>query len=132
MTSVNKVILVGNLGSDPERRAFSNGSSIVTLSVATSEKRKARGSTEYQEFTEWHKVRLTDELARMAMRELHTGDGVYIEGILRHSKYTDRSTDTDRYVTYVQAKAIQKLAGTPRQHHHDSHADDGYGDYTQY
>lgn len=130
MASVNKVILVGNLGSDPEQRQFPSGGSTVTLSMATTEKRKAKDSQEQQEFTEWHKVDLGEGLGRIAMQYLHRGSKVYIEGSLRTRRWTDRNTGQERYATYIRADVMQML-GSPNSQRHQAQNDDnaGYGDY---
>jgi single-strand DNA-binding protein len=131
MASINKVILVGNLGSDPERRDFPGGSSSVTLSVATTEKRRHQGSREYQDFTEWHKVELRENLALIAMEYLRKGSSVYIEGSVRTRKWTDRNTGQERYATYIRANTMQML-GSPSSQRHQAQDDDNasYGDYT--
>lgn len=131
MASINKVILVGNLGSDPERRDFPGGGSSVTLSVATTEKRRPQGSREYQDFTEWHKVELRENLALIAMEYLRKGSSVYIEGSVRTRKWTDRNTGQERYATYIRANTMQML-GSPNSQRHPAQDDDnaGYGDYT--
>ena len=131
MASINKVILVGNLGSDPERRDFPGGGYSVTLSVATTEKRRPQGSREYQDFTEWHKVELRENLALIAMEYLRKGSSVYIEGSVRTRKWTDRNTGQERYATYIRANTMQML-GSPNSQRHQAQDDDNasYGDYT--
>ena len=99
--SVNKVILVGNLGRDPESRSFSNGGKVVELRVATSETWKDRNSGERKERTEWHTVKLFSEgLANVAERYLRKGSKVYLEGQLQTRKWQDQS-GADRYSTEV-------------------------------
>lgn len=89
--SVNKVILVGNLGRDPESRSFSNGGKVVELRVATSETWKDRNSGERKERTEWHTVKLFSEgLANVAERYLRKGSKVYLEGQLQTRKWQDQ------------------------------------------
>lgn len=90
MASVNKVILVGNLGADPEMRQTGNGDPVCTLSVATSEKYKNRGG-ELQTTTEWHKVVLFRRLAEIANQYLRKGSSAYFEGQLKTSKWTDKN-----------------------------------------
>eukprot|EP01136_Pigoraptor_vietnamica_P045841 Opistho-1_new@24329 len=99
--SVNKVILVGNLGRDPESRSFSNGGKVVELRVATSETWKDRNSGEKKERTEWHTVKLFSEgLANVAERYLRKGSKVYLEGQLQTRKWQDQS-GADRYSTEI-------------------------------
>jgi single-strand DNA-binding protein len=99
--SVNKVILVGNLGKDPESRSFQNGGEVVSFSVATSENWKDRNSGERKEKTEWHNVSIFSEgLARVAKSYLRKGSKVYLEGQLETRKWQDQSGN-DRYTTDV-------------------------------
>ena len=99
--SVNKVILVGNLGKDPESRSFQNGGEVVSFSVATSENWKDRNSGERKERTEWHNVSIFSEgLARVAKSYLRKGSKVYLEGQLETRKWQDQSGN-DRYTTDV-------------------------------
>ena len=101
MASVNKVILVGNLGKDPESRSFANGGKVVSFSVATSENWKDRSSGERKEKTEWHNVSIFSEgLAGVAERYLKKGSKVYLEGQLETRKWQDQSGN-DRYSTDV-------------------------------
>lgn len=99
--SVNKVILIGNLGADPDVRSFQNGGKVANLSIATSETWKDRQSGERKERAEWHKVAiLSDGLVGVAERYLRKGSKVYVEGQLRTRKYQDNAGG-DRYVTEV-------------------------------
>jgi single-strand DNA-binding protein len=99
--SVNKVILVGNLGKDPESRTFQNGGKVVSFSVATSENWKDRTTGERKEKTEWHNVSIFSEgLARVAEQYLKKGSKVYLEGQLETRKWQDQSGN-DRYSTDV-------------------------------
>ena len=99
--SVNKVILVGNLGKDPESRTFANGGKVVSFSVATSENWKDRSSGERKEKTEWHNVSIFSEgLARVAEQYLKKGSKVYLEGQLETRKWQDQSGN-DRYTTDI-------------------------------
>ena len=101
MASVNKVILVGNLGKDPESRSFANGGKVVSFSVATSENWKDRSSGERKEKTEWHNVSIFSEgLAGIAEKYLKKGSKVYLEGQLETRKWQDQSGN-DRYSTDV-------------------------------
>ena len=99
--SVNKVILVGNLGADPEVKSFQNGGKVCNLRIATSESWKDRNSGERKERTEWHSVSIFSEgLAGVAERFLRKGSKVYVEGQLRTRKWQDQSGN-DRYTTEV-------------------------------
>ena len=107
MAGVNKVILVGNLGNDPESRSFSNGGKVVNLSVATSETWNDRDGNR-QERTEWHKVAIFDEkLGDVAEKYLRKGSKVYLEGQLQTRKWQDQSGN-DRYTTEV---VLQRFRG---------------------
>ena len=99
--SVNKVILIGNLGREPEVRTMQNGGKVCNLSVATSERWKDRNSGEQQEKTEWHRVVVFDDrLVDVAERYLQKGSKVYLEGELQTRKWTDQSGQ-DKYTTEV-------------------------------
>ena len=99
--SVNKVILVGNLGADPEVRTFQNGGKVCNLSLATSERWKDRNTGENRERTEWHRIAIFSEpLVRIAEQYLKKGSKVYIEGQLQTRKWQDQSGQ-DRYSTEV-------------------------------
>jgi len=101
MSSVNKVILVGNLGRDPETRTFSNGGKVVNLRIATSEQWKDKGTGERKERTEWHSIVITgDGLTNVAERYLRKGSKVYLEGKLQTRKWQDQSGQ-DRYSTEI-------------------------------
>ena len=105
--SVNKVILVGNLGADPESRTFSNGGEVVNLRIATSENWKDRDGNR-QEKTEWHSVAIFNEnLGRVAKNYLRKGSKVYLEGQLQTRKWQDQSGN-DRYTTEI---VLQKFRG---------------------
>ncbi len=107
---VNKVILVGNLGADPETRYTGGGSAVTNLRIATSEAWKDKQTGESQERTEWHRVVMFGRLAEIAGEYLKKGRQVYIEGSLRTSKYTDRE-GVERYTTDIIANEMQMLGG---------------------
>ncbi len=107
---VNKVILVGNLGADPEMRHTGGGTAITTINLATSESWTDKQSGEKQERTEWHRVKLFGRLAEIAGEYLKKGRQVYIEGSLRTDKYTDKQ-GVERYSTDVIASEMQMLGG---------------------
>ena len=107
---VNKVILVGNLGGDPEVKYTGGGTAVCTLSVATSENWKDKQTGEQQERTEWHRVKMFGRLAEIAGEYLKKGRQVYIEGSLRTDKYTDKE-GIQRYSTDIIANEMQMLGG---------------------
>lgn len=106
--SVNKVILVGNLGADPEVRYMPSGGAVATLNIATSEMWKDKQSGAQQEKTEWHRVVLFNKLGEIAGEYLKKGAKVYIEGKLRTRKWQDKSGQ-DRYTTEIVADEMQML-----------------------
>jgi single-strand DNA-binding protein len=110
MASVNKVILIGNLGRDPEVRYSANGAAICNLRLATTRNWKNKDSGERVEETEWHTVALFDRLAEIAGEYLKKGRPVYIEGRLRTRKWQDKE-GTDRYTTEIVADTMQLLGG---------------------
>ena len=107
---INKVIIVGNLGADPETRYTGSGSAITSLRIATSEQWMDKQSGERQERTEWHRVKLFGKLAEIAGEYLKKGRQVYIEGSLRTDKYTDKD-GIERYSTDIIANEMQMLGG---------------------
>jgi single-strand DNA-binding protein len=107
---VNKVILVGNLGADPETRAMPSGSSVANLRIATSESWRDKTSGEQQERTEWHRVALFGRLAEIASEYLRKGSQVYIEGSLRTRKWQDKQGQ-ERYSTEIVGNELQMLGG---------------------
>ena len=110
MRGVNKVILVGTLGSDPETRSTTSGTAVCSFSVATNEEWKDKQSGEKQSRTEWHRVKLFGRLAEIAGEYLKKGRQVYIEGSLRTDKYTDKQ-GVERYSTDIIASEMQMLGG---------------------
>ncbi|WP_108449316.1 single-stranded DNA-binding protein [Halomonas sp. BN3-1] len=111
---VNKVILIGNLGQDPEVRYTQSGSPVANLSVATSEVWKDRQSGQKQEKTEWHRVILFNQPAEIVQQYARKGSKIYIEGRLQTRKWQDQNGQ-DRYVTEVIGRDIQLLDGPPGQ-----------------
>lgn len=107
---INKVILIGNLGADPEIRHTAGGSAVTTLSVATSRSWRDRQSGEMREDTEWHRVVMFDRLAEIAGEYLRKGAKVYLEGRLQTRKWQDQSGQ-DRWTTEVVAREMQMLDG---------------------
>ena len=107
---VNKVILIGNLGADPETRAMPSGTTVANLRLATSESWRDKQTGEQQERTEWHRVALFGRLAEVAGEYLRKGSKVYIEGSLRTRKWTDKQ-GTERYSTEIVGNDMQMLDG---------------------
>ncbi|MCH8137296.1 MAG: single-stranded DNA-binding protein [Proteobacteria bacterium] len=107
---VNKVILVGNLGSDPETRYMPSGDAVTNISVATTESWKDKQTGEQKEKTEWHRVVMFRRLGEIAAEYLRKGSQVYIEGKLRTNKWKDRDGN-DRYTTEIIADEMQMLGG---------------------
>lgn len=110
MASVNKVILVGNLGADPESRFAPSGDAICNISVATTESWKDKQTGEKKEATEWHRVGFYGKLAEIAGQYLKKGSQVYIEGSLRTRKWQDK-TGQDRYTTEIRGDVMKMLGG---------------------
>jgi len=107
---INKVILVGNLGKDPETRYMPNGKAVTNFSIATSESWKDKQTGEQREQTEWHNIVMYDRLAEIAAEYLKKGSQVYIEGKLRTRKWQDKE-GRDRYTTEINANEMQMLGG---------------------
>src|SRR5690348_72147 len=107
---VNKVILVGNLGADPETRYSASGTAMCTIRIATTDSWKDKQTGERQERTEWHRIKFFGRLAEIAGEYLKKGRQVYIEGALRTDKYTDKD-GVERYTTDVIANEMQMLGG---------------------
>jgi len=108
---INKVILVGNLGGDPEVRYMPNGNAVTNITIATSESWKDKQTGQQQERTEWHRVVFFNRLAEIAGEYLRKGSQVYIEGSLRTRKWQDQSGQ-DRYTTEIVASEMQMLGGS--------------------
>ena len=107
--SLNKVTLIGNLGSDPEIKAMQNGDKIVNLSIATSDRWKDKSTGEQRERTEWHRVVIfNDALGRIAEQYLKKGSTIYIEGQLQTRKWTDQQSGQEKYTTEV---VLQRYRG---------------------
>ncbi|MDD2544843.1 MAG: single-stranded DNA-binding protein [Burkholderiaceae bacterium] len=108
MASVNKVIIVGNLGRDPEMRTFPSGDQVANVTIATTDKWKDKQSGEMREATEWHRVIFNGRLAEIAGQYLRKGSQVYVEGSLRTRKWTDQS-GVEKYSTEIRADQMQML-----------------------
>ena len=126
---VNKAIIVGNLGRDPEVRYTANGSAVANITVATSESWKDKQSGERQERTEWHRVVFFGRLAEIAEEYLKKGSQVYIEGSIRTQKWQDKESGQDRYTTEIVARDMQMLGS--RGGDSSGAADDDYSSATR-
>lgn len=126
---INKVILIGNLGADPDTRHTAGGNAVTNLSVATSESWRDRQTGEQKENTEWHKVVLFGKLGEIAGEYLRKGSKVYLEGRLQTRKWQDRDGN-DRWTTEIVANEMQMLDGRPGSggsSPYDRDEDPGYG-----
>jgi single-strand DNA-binding protein len=110
---VNKVILIGNLGKDPETRYMPSGQAVTNLRLATTESWKDKTTGEQQERTEWHAVAMFGKLAEIAAEYLRKGSQVYIEGKIRTRKWQDKTDGKDRYTTEIIADEMSMLGGRP-------------------
>jgi single-strand DNA-binding protein len=110
MASVNKVILVGNLGADPEPRYLPSGDAVSNIRLATTDRYKDKASGEMKEATEWHRVAFFGRLAEIVNEYLKKGSSVYIEGKIRTRKYTDQA-GVEKYSTEIVADSMQMLGG---------------------
>ena len=108
MASVNKVIIVGNLGRDPETRYMPSGDAMTSITVATTDSWKDKSSGEKKEQTEWHRITFFGKLAEIAGQYLKKGSQVYVEGSLRTRKYTDKD-GVEKYATDIKADSMQML-----------------------
>ncbi|HVK93435.1 MAG TPA: single-stranded DNA-binding protein [Noviherbaspirillum sp.] len=110
MASVNKVIIVGNLGRDPETRYMPNGEAVTNITVATTESWKDKNTGEKKELTEWHRITFYRKLAEIAGQYLKKGSQIYVEGRLQTRKWTDKE-GAERYTTEIIADTMQMLGG---------------------
>lgn len=125
MASVNKVILVGNLGKDPETRYSAGGDAICNFSIATTESWKDKSTGEKKEATEWHRISFFGKLAEICGQYLKKGSQVYIEGSLRTRKWTDKDGQ-ERYTTEIRGDEMKMLGSRPAGSQQENHG----GDYT--
>tara|TARA_S200000501_G_C20623206_1_gene655530 strand:- start:65 stop:532 length:468 start_codon:yes stop_codon:yes gene_type:complete len=114
MASINKVIVVGNLGRDPETRYMPSGDAMTNIAVATSEKWKDKNSGEQKEATEWHRITFFGKLAEITNQYLKKGSQVYVEGKLKTRKWTDKD-GVDKYTTEIIAETMQMLGNRSSQ-----------------
>jgi single-strand DNA-binding protein len=112
MASVNKVILVGNLGADPETRYLPSGDAVSNIRMATTDRYKDKATGEMKEATEWHRVAFFGKLAEIAGQYLKKGSAVYIEGRIRTRKWQD-AAGQEKYSTEIIAEQMQMLGGRP-------------------
>ena len=125
MPSVNKVMLLGNLGRDPEVRTFPNGDSVCNFSIATSTSWKDKDSGEKKEKTEWHNIVMYRKLAEIAGEYLKKGSSVFVEGSLQTRKWQTKEGQ-DRYTTEVVADTMQMLGGKDNRNNSSNEPDDNY------
>lgn len=124
-SGINKVIVLGNLGNDPETKYLPNGNAVTNISVATSESWKDKQTGQEQERTEWHRIVFFNRLAEIAGEYLRKGSKVYVEGSLRTRKWQDQNGN-DRYTTEIVASDMQMLSGRE-----NGQAQGGQGQYQQ-
>ena len=129
MASVNKAIIVGNLGADVELRYTPNGDAVCNLSIATTDKWKDKQTGEVKEQTEWHRVSFFGKIAEVCGQYLKKGSSVYVEGSIRTRKYTDKD-GVEKYATGIRGDSMQMLGGRPegngQQQGQSRGRDDGY------
>lgn len=113
MSSLNKVILIGSLGRDPELRSFPSGDQLATISIATTEKWKDKDTGEKREHTEWHRVTFFGGLAGIVGKYLSKGSLVYVEGSIKSRKYTDKD-GVERFSFDIKASDMKMLGGRPQ------------------
>ncbi|SEA48385.1 single-stranded DNA-binding protein [Microbulbifer marinus] len=128
---INKVILIGNLGNDPDTKYMPSGGAVTNVSLATSETWKDKQTGQQQERTEWHRVVFFNRLAEIAGEYLRKGSKVYIEGSLRTRKWQDKNTGQDRYTTEIVASEMQMLDGRGEQGGGFGQGMGGQGGYDQ-
>ena len=133
MASVNKVIVVGNLGRDPEMRSFPSGDQVANVTVATTDRWRDKTSGEMREATEWHRIVFNGKLAEIAGQYLRKGSQIYVEGSLRTRKWTDKD-GIEKFTTEIRADQMQMLGsrqgggGAPQGGGGGGGSSDGYDD----
>ncbi|PRF32768.1 single-stranded DNA-binding protein [Burkholderia multivorans] len=130
MASVNKVIIVGNLGADPEVRYLPSGDAVANARVATTDRYKDKATGEYKETTEWHRVSFFGRLAEIVSEYLRKGSSIYVEGKIRTRKWQGQDGQ-DRYSTEIVADQMQMLGGRNSGGRGDSDGHGGDGDFEQ-
>ena len=126
---VNKVILLGTVGRDPEVRSLAGGSTITTVSIATSESWRDKNTGQLTEQTEWHRVVFYGRLAEISGEYLRKGSKVYVEGSIHTKKWQDKTTGQDRYSTEIKASSMQLMDSRATGNNQPSGDDGGYGNY---
>ena len=126
MASVNKVIIVGNLGRDPEMRTFPSGDQVANVTIATTDRWRDKNTGENKEATEWHRVVFNGRLAEIVGQYLRKGSQVYVEGSLRTRKWTDQS-GVEKYSTEIRADSMQMLGSRQGMGGPGGQDDGGYG-----
>ena len=121
MASINKAIIVGHLGRDPETRTFGSGDQVTNITIATTDKWRDKATGENREATEWHRVVFNGRLAEIAAQYLRKGALAYIEGSIRTRKWTDQQTGQERYATEIRADTLQMLSSRDPGHHQAAH-----------
>ena len=121
MASINKAIIVGHLGRDPETRTFSSGDQVTNITIATTDKWRDKATGENREATEWHRVVFNGRLAEIAAQYLRKGALAYIEGSIRTRKWNDPQTGQERYATEIRADTLQMLSSRDPGHHQAAH-----------
>ena len=131
MASVNKVIIVGNLGKDPELRSFPSGDQVANVTIATTDRWRDKNTGENKEATEWHRVVFHGRLAEIVGQYLRKGSQIYVEGSLRTRKWTDQASGQERYATEIRADTMQMLSSRQggEQQQGAGSDDSGYGEY---
>ncbi|RYZ10872.1 MAG: single-stranded DNA-binding protein [Comamonadaceae bacterium] len=130
MASVNKVIIVGNLGRDPEMRTFPSGDRVANVTIATTDRWKDKTTNEMKEATEWHRIVFNGRLAEIAGEYLRKGSQVYVEGSLRTRKWTDKD-GIEKYTTEIRADQMQMLGSRQGMGGPAGGGDDDGGGYSQ-
>ena len=131
MASVNKVILVGNCGRDPEVRYLPSGQAVANVSVATSSRRKDKTSGEMIEDTQWHRVTFYDRLAEIAGEYVKKGRPIYVEGRLKYGVYTDKTTGVEKNTVDIIATELQLLGGREGMGGPSGGGEEGGGGYSR-
>lgn len=114
MASLNKIIIIGHLGRDPESRYMPSGEQVTSIAIATTDRWRDKATGEQKEQTEWHRISFFGKLAEIAGQYLKKGSQVYVEGRIRTRKYTDRD-GIERYATEIIGDRMQMLGGKPEQ-----------------
>ena len=129
MASVNKVIIVGNVGRDPEIRTFPSGDKVANVSIATTDRWRDKNTGENRESTEWHRVIFNGKVADIVEQFVRKGSQLYVEGSLRTRKWTDQASGQERYATEIRADTIQMLGNRQGSGQDGGYGNEGYGEY---